>query len=129
MKIKKYTEKQLKLKCLDLITKTFVELGQIKDDKTLAVLAQSLTYDLQIDFPNLTFSDIIQAFRNGVRDTDKFVLNVQTYYMWIKTHRQLIWNNADKEPDRQDKRLRYRSRTGTGIKNISNEIRRIESSK
>ena len=80
MKIKQYTEKDLKLKCLDLITKTFVELGQSKDDKTLVILAQSLYYDLLQDFSNLTFEDIQQSFRNGVRHTDKFVLNVQTYY-------------------------------------------------
>tara|TARA_R100000908_G_C3741902_1_gene138209 strand:- start:797 stop:1183 length:387 start_codon:yes stop_codon:yes gene_type:complete len=128
MKIKDYTEKDLKLKCLDLITKTFVELGQSKDDKTLVILAQSLYYDILQDFGNLTFEDIQQAFRNGVRHTDKFVLNVQTYYLWIKAHRQIIWNNSDKEPERQDKRLHYRNRKGTGIKNISNEIRRIKSS-
>ena len=128
MKIKDYTEKDLKLKCLDLITKTFVELGQSKDDKTLVILAQSLYYDILQDFNNLTFEDIQQAFRNGVRHTDKFVLNVQTYYLWIKAHRQIIWNNSDKEPERQDKRLHYRNRKGTGIKNISNEIRRIKSS-
>jgi hypothetical protein len=126
MKIKQYTEKDLKLKCLDLITKTFVELGQSKDDKTLVILAQSLYYDLLQDFSNLTFEDIQQSFRNGVRHTDKFVLNVQTYYLWIKAHRQLIWDNADKEPARQDKRLQYRSKTGTGLNKIENKINLIK---
>lgn len=121
MKIKDYTEKDLKLKCLDLITKTFVELGQSKDDKTLVILAQSLYYDILQDFANLTFEDIEQAFRNGVRHTDKFVLNVQTYYLWIKAHRQVIWNNADKEPERQDKRLRYRNTQGK-LEHISKKL-------
>ena len=121
MKIKQYTEKDLKLKCLDLITKTFVELGQSKDDKTLVILAQSLYYDLLQDFGNLTFQDIEQAFRNGVRHTDKFVLNVQTYYLWIKAHRQVIWDNADKEPARQDKRLRYRN-TQAKLEHISKKL-------
>ena len=120
MKIKEIETSQLKLKCLDLITKTFVELGQVKDDKTLAILAQTLANDLLEDFSNLTFEDIQQAFRQGIRNTDRFVLNVQTYYLWIKAHRQLIWNEASKEPDRQDKRLRYRSRKGTGLKSITN---------
>ena len=126
MKIKEYTEKDLKLKCLDLITQTFVELGQTKDDKTLIILSQSLYQDILLDFKNLTFEDIQQAFRNGVRHTDKFVLNVQTYYLWIKTQRKLIWDNADKEPERQDKRLHYRSRTGTGLTKISNNIKQIK---
>ena len=125
MIIKEIDTNQLKLKCLDLITKTFVELGQMKDDKTLAILAQSLAYDLQEDFKNLTFEDIEQSFRNGVRHTDKFVLNVQNYYLWIKAHRQLIWNEASKEPERQDKRLKYRTRKGTGLKSI-NIIKQIK---
>ena len=120
MKIKEIEISQLKLKCLDLITKTFVELGQVKDDKTLAILAQTLATDLLEDFPNLTFEDIQASFRQGVRNSDRFVLNVQTYYLWIKAHRQLIWNNASIEPERQDKRLKYRSRKGTGLKSITN---------
>ena len=123
MVIKEIENSQLKLKCLDLITKTFVELGQVKDDKTLAILAQTLANDLLEDFSNLTFEDIQQAFRQGIRNTDRFVLNVQTYYLWIKAHRQLIWNEASKEPERQDKRLRYRSRTGTGLNNINKLIK------
>ena len=123
MVIKEIEVSQLKLKCLDLITKTFVELGQVKDDKTLAILAQTLASDLLEDFPNLTFEDIQQAFRQGIRNTDRFVLNVQTYYLWIKAHRQLIWNESSKEPERQDKRLRYRSRKNTGLNNINKLIK------
>ena len=126
MVIKEIETSQLKLKCLDLITKTFVELGQVKDDKTLAILAQTLATDLLEDFPNLTFEDIQQSFRQGVRNTDRFVLNVQTYYLWIKAHRQLIWNNASIEPERQDKRLKYRSRKGTGLKSISDNIKKLK---
>ena len=123
MVIKEIEVSQLKLKCLDLITKTFVELGQVKDDKTLAILAQTLASDLLEDFANLTFEDIQQAFRQGIRNTDRFVLNVQTYYLWIKAHRQLIWNESSKEPERQDKRLRYRSRKNTGLNNINKLIK------
>jgi hypothetical protein len=123
MKIKEIETSQLKLKCLDLITKTFVELGQVKDDKTLAILAQTLATDLLEDFANLTFEDIQQSFRQGVRNTDRFVLNVQTYYLWIKAQRTLIWNESSKEPERQDKRLRYRSRKNTGLNNINKLIK------
>ena len=123
MKIKEIEISQLKLKCLDLITKTFVELGQVKDDKTLAILAQTLANDLLEDFSNLTFEDIQASFRQGVRHTQEFHLTVKTYYKWIKAHRQLIWNEASKEPELQDKRLRYRSRTATGLNNINKLIK------
>ena len=120
MKIKEYEIQELTLKCVELVSKTLVELGQVKDEKHIVILAQSLSNDLKEDFKNLHFEDIIHAFRQGVRNTDRFVLNVQTYYLWIKAHRQLIWNESSKEPERQDKRLQYRSRTGTGLKKISN---------
>ena len=120
MKIKEYEKQELTLKCVELVSLTLVELGQVKDEKHIVILSQSLSNDLFEDFGNLYFEDIQASFRNGVRNTDQFVLNVQTYYKWIKAHRQLIWNESSKEPERQDKRLRYRSRTGTGLKQISN---------
>ena len=110
--------KELTLLCVELVSRTLVELGQVKDEKHIVVLSQSLANDLKEDFNKLNFEDIQQSFRQGVRNTDRFVLNVQTYYVWIKSHRQLIWNESSKEPERQDKRLRYRSRKGTGLKRI-----------
>ena len=115
MKIKEYEKQELTLKCVELVSLTLVELGQVKDEKHIVILSQSLSNDLIEDFGNLYFEDIQASFRNGVRNTEQFVLNVQTYYKWIKAHRQLIWNESSKEPERQDKRLRYRSRTGTGL--------------
>ena len=123
--IKDIDIKELELMCVDLISKTLVELGQIKDEKHIVILARSLAYDVKEDFKNLTFEDIVQAFRQGVRNTDSFVLNVQNYYKWIKDHRQLIWNESSKEPERQDKRLVYRSRKGTGLKIMNKEIKKL----
>jgi hypothetical protein len=53
-------------------------------------------------------------------------LNVQNYYKWIRDHRQLIWNESSKEPDRRDKRLVYRSREGTGLKIMNKEIKKLK---
>jgi len=92
MYIKQKNKKELTLKCVDLISKTFVELGQSKSAEEIALLAQSLTDDLFKDFSNLMFTDIENAFRNGVRNTDLFALNVKTYYKWIKGWRQVIWD-------------------------------------
>jgi len=123
--IKDIDIKELELMCVDLISKTLVELGQIKDEKHIVILAKSLAYDVKEDFKNLYFEDIVQSFRQGVRNTDSFVLNVQNYYKWIKDHRQLIWNESSKEPERQDKRLVYRSRKGTGLKIMNKEIKKL----
>ena len=112
MKIKEYNKKDLLIECVNIISKTLVELGQVKDEKHIVVLSTSLCNDLIESFSNLNIEDIQRAFHYGVRNTDFFVLNVQTYFKWIRAHRQLIWNEASKEPERQDKRLRYRSRNG-----------------
>ena len=116
--IEQENKKELTLKCVDLISKTFVELGQTKSEQDIVILAQSLADDLFRDFPNLTFIDIENGFRDGVRNTDLFALNVKTYYRWIKSHRQLIWDNDSIEEAQRDKRLSYRSRAGTGMKSI-----------
>ena len=123
MKIKEIDHQELELKCVDLISKTFVELGQTKTDKEIVILSQSLAEDLRQDFENsMEWTDIEQAFRNGVRRTEQFHLSVKTYYKWITTQRQLIWDNNHKEPKKQDKRLHYRSRNGTGMTQIQTKI-------
>ena len=121
MKIKEYEIQELTLKCVELVSKTLVELGQVKDEKHIVILSSSLANDLKEDFSNLYFEDVQQSFRQGVRNTDKFVLNVQTYYLWIKAQRQLIWNEASKEPERQDKRLTYRNTKGK-LEHISKKL-------
>jgi len=104
MLILQENKEELTFKCVDLISKTFVELGQSKPQEEIALLAQSLAEDLKRDFKGLIYSDIENAFRNGVRNTDLFALNVKTYYTWIKTWRSIIWEaeyqvkNLGKDP-------------------------------
>tara|TARA_R110002051_G_scaffold208590_1_gene274528 strand:+ start:171 stop:536 length:366 start_codon:yes stop_codon:yes gene_type:complete len=93
--IKTEDRKELALKCVDLISKTFVELGQTKSEQEIVILARSLSDDLMRDFSKLMFLDVENAFRNGVRNTDLFALNVKTYYKWIKSWRQIIWDARD----------------------------------
>ena len=123
MKIKDIHIQELTIACNDLLFKTLIELGQSKGEQWLIAMSHSLANDLRDDFGNLDFEDIVQSFRNGVRDTNdvRFVLNVQTYYIWIKRHRQLIWNESSKEPERQDKRLIYRNTKGK-IEHISKKL-------
>jgi|TARA_R100000482_G_scaffold123774_2_gene74577 hypothetical protein len=121
-KIKDLNVKELKLLCVDLISKTIVELGQRKSDKEIVILATSLAEDLKDDFANLLWIDIEKSFKNGVRLTDEFHLSVKTYYKWIKTHRNLIWENETKEDEYKDKRLKYRSKKNTGLTTIKQHL-------
>jgi hypothetical protein len=125
--IKEIEIQELTLLCVQLVSRTLVELGQVKDEKHIVVLSQSLSNDLKEDFANLTFEDIQQSFRQGVRNTDRFVLNVQTYYKWIKDHKKIIneeiWKQNNQTEHRPDKRLNYRSRNNTGITSINKLIK------
>jgi hypothetical protein len=110
--IKKISESELTKMCVELLSKTYLDLGQHNvDAKTKVLMAQSLAYDLKKSFKNLLWIDIKQAFWNGVRNTDDFSINAKTYYKWIKIWRAIIWNNEDIPEQQKDKRLSYRSET------------------
>ena len=118
--------KELTKKCIGLISNTLVQLGQTKSDKDILILATTLAEDLMRDFEKLSWFDVEEAFRTGVRG-DKFVLNVQTYYSWLRAQKKLIdedvWKKNNQVTYRPDKRMIYRSRKGTGLKSISNPKR------
>ena len=86
---------QLKLKVLDLISRTSVELGHTTDPKTLAGLSKIFTNDLinENRFKSLTFNQIDDSFRQGVRFC-KFepFLNIRTFYKWVLEHKKEISN-------------------------------------
>ena len=83
----------MKEKCYDLIARTSIELGLRTDGKTMASLANILATDLQQEnrFKSLTFDQIDDAFRQGVRfgDFEPF-LNIRTFYKWIIAHKKVI---------------------------------------
>tara|TARA_R110002020_G_scaffold69127_6_gene180168 strand:- start:1214 stop:1582 length:369 start_codon:yes stop_codon:yes gene_type:complete len=93
--IKTILDKVLKLKCVDLLSKTYIELGQKPDHETIVVLATSLANDLSRTYKNFYYEDAEEAFRLGVRAPIKgdFIhLNVQTYMRWLRSYKQLIWD-------------------------------------
>ena len=126
MTIKQITIEELRLFTGELLSKSYMQLGQRPHEDDIFSFALILAEDLKVDFPNLTIEDIRQSFRQGIRSTPDFHISVKTYYKWIKAHEQLIWNEASKEPERRDKRLKYRSRKGTGLNSISNNIKQIK---
>ena len=108
MKIKEIEKTELQSKCVDLISKTHLMLKQKLNAETLVIDAKFLSEDLIDYFGTLEFEDIVQAFREGVRNTDDFLLNLKTFNKWIKAHRQIIWNNEGQPAERLDKRLHYK---------------------
>lgn len=111
--------KELTKKCIGLISKSLVQLGQTKSKEDILILSTELAQDLVRDFPSMSFEDIEEAFRTGIRRTDLFSLNVKTYYKWIEAQKKIIdehiWKENNQETFQTDKRLIYRSRKGTGL--------------
>ena len=110
--IKKISEAELTKMCVELLSKTYLDLGQHNiDAKTKVLMAQSLASDLKRNFPTLSFRDVREAFWNGVRNTEDFSINAKTYYKWLKLWRNIIWNNEGVADHQKDKRLAYKSET------------------
>mgnify|MGYP003646111350 FL=1 len=118
---------ELRSHSVEILSRTFLELGQNPNEDTIVSMSLILAEDLSKDFNNMEIQDVQEAFRLGIRNTDIFHITVKTYYKWIKDHRQMIWNNESIEPQMQDKRLRYRSRNGTGLNRIDiNKIKLLK---
>jgi len=119
--------KELTKKCIGLISKSLVELGQTKSDKDILILANTLSNDLLRDFQTLSWTDVEEAFRTGIRQTERFVLNVQTYYSWLKAQKKLIdddtWAKNNQEQYSQRRELKYRKRNGTGLISIQKQLK------
>lgn len=124
--IKNIAIEDLRSEAVDIMNKAYLELGQNPSEDTIVSFAYILADDLKRDFHNMELQDIWEAFRNGVRETTEYHITVKTYYKWIKSHRQIIWDNETVDEQQQDKRLQYRSRKGTGMKRLNiNSTKRI----
>ena len=94
--IKTMTKEELLMSSVDLISKTYIELGQNNvEEDTIMIMAQSLADDLARIYRNFYFEDAQNAFNLGVRTpiNDNFIhLNVPTYMRWLRKHKDLIWD-------------------------------------
>jgi hypothetical protein len=94
--IKTMTKEELLMDSVDLVSKTYIELGQNNvEEDTIMVMAQSLADDLLKTYKNFYFEDAQNAFNLGVRspiNNDFIHLNVPTYMKWLRKHKDLIWD-------------------------------------
>jgi hypothetical protein len=93
--LKQENLEELKAKVLNLIAKTSVEIGHRTDPKTIASLSKLFAQDLiqEKRFGNMTFNQIEDAFRLGVRfGKDEPFLNIRTFYRWAYAHKKVIDN-------------------------------------
>jgi len=87
----KNDQKQLKLDCVDLIGKAYLELGQ-RPEKEQIVLMAGLLYDDLINFyGGLTLEEVIFAFAKGARNAEDGLscfINVRTWNVWLKDYKK-----------------------------------------
>ena len=89
--LKQENFEQLKEKVYDLLNTTKVEIGHNTDGKTLASLSKIFATDLMQEkrFGNMTFNQVQDAFRLGVRFADfEPFLNIRTFYRWVYQHKK-----------------------------------------
>lgn len=95
--IKTINKKDLDKKCMFLIGKTLVDLGQSnKTDEEKLHLALNLSKDLTLRYSKLSWEAVEIAFENGVRETDLFMLCPKTWCKWLNNIKQQIaegWYN------------------------------------
>jgi hypothetical protein len=98
--IKTMTKEELLMGSVDLISKTYIELGQNNvEEDTIMIMSQSLADDLAKIYKNFYFEDAEMAFNIGIRSpiNDGFIhLNVPTYMRWLRKHKDLIWDARSK---------------------------------
>ena len=94
--IKTLSKENLLMKAVDLVSKTYIELGQNNvEEDTIMIMSQSLAEDLSKIYKNFYFEDAEKAFNLGVRSpmaNDFIHLNVPTYMKWLRKYRDLIWD-------------------------------------
>tara|TARA_R110000751_G_scaffold88688_1_gene175101 strand:+ start:1574 stop:1942 length:369 start_codon:yes stop_codon:yes gene_type:complete len=94
--IKTMTKENLLMVSVDLVSKTYIELGQNNvEEDTISIMSQNLADDLAETYKNFYFEDAQNAFKLGLREPIKgdFIhFNIPTYMKWIRQHQQLIWD-------------------------------------
>ena len=82
-------QKQLKLDCVDYITKYYLMLGQKPDSEQIVIMSQFLFQDITEKYSNMTFDEIDYAITQGIRNGEgSCFINVRTWNQFIKQHRK-----------------------------------------
>ena len=94
--IKTISKEDLLMLSVDLVSKTYIELGQNNvEEDTITIMAKSLANDLARIYKNFYFEDAENAFHLGVRSpiTSDFIhLTVPNYMKWLRKHQDIIWD-------------------------------------
>ena len=78
-------QKQLKLDCVDLISKAYLMLGQKPDTQQVVLMAQLLYNDLIKDYGGYDMEKVFFIFEQGIKHSeDGGFVNVRNWNKWLK---------------------------------------------
>lgn len=86
----KHDTSALKLDVYNLMTKSYIELGQKPDEAQIRLNAKLLYEDLTRYHGGMTMSEVEFAFHRGIRDDTEGTscfLNVRQWSVWLKRHK------------------------------------------
>ncbi len=93
--IKTMTEEELLTSSVDLVSKTYIGLGQnnIEED-TIMIMSKDLAKDLKRIYKNFYIEDAENAFYEGIRmdiKSDFIHFNIPVYIRWLNSYKDIIW--------------------------------------
>ena len=83
-------QKQLKLDCVDIISKCYVMLGQKPDTQQIVIMAELLYQDVITYYSSWEIDEVRFALEKGIRegkDTSCFI-NARSWNVWLRSHKK-----------------------------------------
>jgi len=79
-------------RCVELLLRTYTQLGQSPDEDTVMSMALLLCEDLSSKYKSMSWEAVELAFDTGISESDLFHIQRQTWNKWLRYTRQQIWN-------------------------------------
>jgi len=86
-----HDKKGLHIDCVDLISKSYLELGQKPTAETITLMATLLLDDLAHHYGSMEFDEVAYAFSKGIRDAEdgtSAFINVRAWSVWLSNHKK-----------------------------------------
>ena len=85
---------KLKQEAVDILSRTYLEIGQKPSVEDIVTMANILVDDLakNTQFSTMTMKDVSNGFREGVRAGDEasVFLNVRTWNIWLRKEKKKV---------------------------------------
>jgi hypothetical protein len=118
-----HDKKGLHIDCVDLISKSYLELGQKPTAETITLMATLLLDDLAHHYGSMEFDEVAYAFSKGIRDAEdgtSAFINVRAWSVWLSNHKKAA------QLARQQNRLTDYQKHRDNVKYISDTINKAK---